>query len=108
MDKSQRKTHPKKPFLGKGDPRNGRGPAKGAPNAGRPRDEWKAWLRAQVDGPEGRAAIMAVLQDPSHPAFATVLKWADQRGWGPEPQALEHSGPGGAPIVPPVIRIIAE
>jgi hypothetical protein len=68
---------------------NGRGPAKGAPNAGRPRDEWKAWLRSLVDSPLTRASIEQVLQDPSHPAFPRVLTWADERGWGKETQGVE-------------------
>jgi len=42
--KSASKSAPGVPFTGKGDPRSGRGPAKGAPNAGRPPD----WLRAEM------------------------------------------------------------
>lgn len=68
-----------------------KGPAKGAPNAGRPRDEWKAWLRSLVDSPPVRAAIEAVLSDPEHPAFGRVLAWADERGWGKEAQQVEGS-----------------
>ena len=67
----------------------GRGPAKGAPNAGRPRDEWKAWLRSVVDSSGTRDAIEAILRDPAHPAFGRVLAWADERGWGKEAQAVE-------------------
>lgn len=67
----------------------GKGPAKGAPNAGRPRDEWKAWLRSLVDSDTVRASIEAVLSDPTHPAFGRVLAWADERGWGKEAQQVE-------------------
>jgi hypothetical protein len=91
VDKSQKKSHfvPNPPFRGKGDPRNGRGPAKGAQNAGRPRDEWKAWLRSVVDSAPSRDAISAVVQNPEHPAYARVLAWADERGYGKETQALD-------------------
>jgi hypothetical protein len=82
------------------DPRRGRGPKKGAPNAGRPLDEWKAYLRSLVDSAASRDAIVAILTDPSHPAYARVLAWADERGWGKESQAVDatHRGDQDAPI----------
>ena len=67
----------------------GRGPAKGAPNAGRPRDEWKAWLRSLVDSSETRESVAAILRDPEHPAFARVLQWADERGYGKEATVVD-------------------
>lgn len=76
----------------------GRGPARGAGNAGRPREEWKGWLRSIVDSPTTRRAIANVLSDPQHPAFPRVLAWADERGWGKEIQQVE----GGMELV--VIR----
>lgn len=60
----------------------GRGPAPGT--GGRPRDEWKAWLRSLVDSPLTRTSIEMILQDPTHPAFPRVLSWADERGYGKE------------------------
>ena len=66
-----------------------KGPRPGAPNAGRPRDEWKAWLRSLVDSEPVRKAIETVLSDPEHPAFGRVLQWADERGWGKEAQQVE-------------------
>jgi hypothetical protein len=60
----------------------GRGPAPGT--GGRPRDEWKAWLRELVDSPLTRVSIETILQDPTHPAFPRVLQWADERGYGKE------------------------
>lgn len=66
-----------------------KGPRPGAPNAGRPRDEWKAWLRSLVDSDATRSAIAQVLSDPDHPAFGRVLQWADERGWGKEAQQVE-------------------
>ena len=86
MDKSAPKSAPGIPLKKGYDPRRGRGPAKGAPNAGRPLDEWKAYLRSLVDSAASRDAIVAILTDPSHPAYARVLAWADERGWGKESQ----------------------
>ena len=82
VDKQRKKVPPKgKPFV-KGDPRIKAGP-------GRPRDEWKAWLRSVVDSGGTREAIEAILRDPSHPAFGRVLAWADERGWGTEVTPVE-------------------
>lgn len=67
----------------------GRGPKPGSLNAGRPRDEWKAWLRTLVDSASTRDAIAAILSDPTHPAFPRVLSWADERGYGKEAQAID-------------------
>lgn len=67
----------------------GRGPKPGAINAGRPRDEWKAWLRSLVDSATTRDAIAAILSDPTHPAFPRVLTWADERAWGKEAQSID-------------------
>lgn len=67
----------------------GRGPKPGAPNAGRPRDEWKAWVRSLIDSADTRAAIARILSDAGHPAFPRVLTWADERAYGKEAQALE-------------------
>lgn len=67
----------------------GHGPRPGAINAGRPRDEWKQWLRSLVDSDATRNAIEAILSDPTHPAFARVLHWADERGYGKEALPLE-------------------
>lgn len=45
----------------RGDPRSGRGPKKGAPNAGRPTNDWLAFLRETRDSPKCRAIIRAIL-----------------------------------------------
>jgi hypothetical protein len=89
VDKSKGKSMGNlRPFrAGDGRPR-GRGPAKGSPTAGRPRDEWKAWLRSVVDSAPSRDAISAVVQNPEHPAYARVLAWADDRGYGKEVQSV--------------------
>lgn len=65
------------------------GAKKGAPNSGRPRDEWKAWLRSLVDSATTRASIEQILTDPKHPAFSRVLQWADERGFGKETTPIE-------------------
>lgn len=89
---------------GQRHPDQGTGPKRNAPNAGRPRDEWKAWLRSIVDAPESREAIVAVLNDPAHPAYPRVLQWAAERGYGKETETVEHSGRDGAPIAITVTR----
>jgi hypothetical protein len=90
VDKSSGKLKAGRPDWRKGErhPSQGRGPAKGAQNAGRPRDEWKAWLRSVVDSAPSRDAISAVVHNPEHPAYARVLAWADDRGYGKEVQSV--------------------
>lgn len=102
MEKSEEKS--KEPRRLKNGGIAGRGPKKGAPNAGRPRDEWKAWLRSIVDAEETREGIAAILSDHSHPAYAKVLQWAAERGYGKESDHIEHSGEGGGPIAITVTR----
>jgi hypothetical protein len=68
--------------------KRGPGGVTGAPNAGRPREQWKAWLRGLVDSPATREAVLRVLGDPDHPQFARVLAWADERAFGREQQVV--------------------
>lgn len=70
----------------------GRGPAKGAPNAGRPPDEFKAMMAALASRPETLAAVQAILNDPSHGQFIRALEFATERGYGKAAQPLEHTG----------------
>jgi hypothetical protein len=97
-----------KPFQPGPDPRRGRGPKPGARSLerppGRPRDEWKAWLRSLIDSPESRAAIEAVACDPNHPAYARVLQWAAERGYGKETEHVEVTGNEGGPLEVRVTR----
>ena len=100
MAKSGRKNG-KQPgtFTGRDDPRNGRGPAKGAPNAGRPpdwfraqmgelatRDETVAFLRDCLDDPENR--------DTALKALGLVL----DRWIGKPTQRQEVTGADGGPL----------
>lgn len=78
------------------NPRRGRGPAKGAPNAGRPPDQWKAHLRTLVDRAEVLAHIEASLQKgPGDEFFAKALDYATDHGYGRATQPIAHSGSVG-------------
>lgn len=97
VDKSAPKSAPKTatgvPFQKGGDPRQGRGPAPGAPNAGRPPDEWKARLRAMASRDEVLAHVETVLMDgPAHPFFDRALQYVTDHGYGRATQPIEHSG----------------
>lgn len=71
----------------------GRGPKKGAPNAGRPTDEWKAKLRAMASRDEVMAHVETVLMaGPEHPFFDRALQYATDHGYGRATQPIEHSG----------------
>ena len=87
MKKSARKTAIGKPFIPH-DPRSGRGPRRGAPNAGRPTDAFKALCRRIVS--RGARALVAngVMDNPEHPAFMSALKWASEHGYGKPTQEI--------------------
>lgn len=88
-DKSARKSARGVPFSKGGDPRQGRGPKKGAPNAGRPSN----WLRERCDewlhAPECKAQVRAILGDKDHPAFATMWKAVADRAHGKATERIE-------------------
>ena len=92
VDKSHPKSHGRKGVAT--DPSlRGRGPAKGAPNAGRPPDEWKRALRALAD----RKAVLdhidtALTNGPEDPFFAKALDYVTDHGYGRAAQPVEHSG----------------
>lgn len=101
MDKSPNKSEttrkkrvPAKPFTGKGDPRNGRGPKKGAPNAGRPPDWWVAQLREIRDRFLQAATAEGVVDDPQHPAWAKVGQWAHEQLEGRAKQKVDFTSGG--------------
>lgn len=96
--KSAKKSAPGRPFKRGGDPRQGRGPAKGAPNAGRPPNEHIDWCRRVVSDPSAESAVETVLKDPKHPAFASMWKAVAERGYGKAAQPLELTGKDGGPI----------
>lgn len=101
VDKSQKKSDaqrkkrmPAKPFTGKGDPRNGRGPAKGAPNAGRPPNWWYAQMQEIRDRFLQAAVAQGVADDPDHPAWANVGKWAHEQLEGKAAQKVDVTSKG--------------
>lgn len=79
-----------KPFVAN-DPRAGRGPKKGAPNAGRPTLEFTAWCKAMLDAPDKRQQVDEVLADKGHPAFATMFRTIADRAHGKAKEYVEHS-----------------
>lgn len=85
-----------RPFVKGGDPRQGRGPAKGAPNAGRPPDLFRELCRELACSAEDAARI--ALADSKHPAFIGALKWATEHGYGRPAQTIQHTGPDGGPV----------
>ena len=104
MDKSRKKSRPTKPKVPRGtklpQPNGsflvvgaGKGPAKGAPNAGRPPDEWRDRLRAMASRDEVLEHVSAVLlAGPDHPYFDRALQYATDHGYGRPTQPVEHSG----------------
>ena len=61
-------------------------------NGGRPPN----WLREFCDdllaSPKCKAQVKAILEDKTHPAFATMWKAVSDRAHGKPEQPLEHSG----------------
>jgi hypothetical protein len=106
--KSARKSAPGRPFT-PGDPRRGRGPKKGAPNAGRPPDAIRAACRASFDA---RIATLTAFADddtldPSvrMKAIETLAKY----GLGTTSEnAHAHSGPAGEPIAVTVTHTVVD
>ena len=73
--------------------KRGRGPAPGAPNAGRPPDEWKAKLRELASRENVLAHIQTVLDaGPEHPFFAKALEYVTEYGYGKATQHIEQTG----------------
>jgi hypothetical protein len=71
----------------------GRGPKPGAPNAGRPPDEWRERLRSMASRDEVLAHVESVLlQGPEHPFFDRALQYVTDHGYGKPKQELAHSG----------------
>lgn len=88
--KSARKSPIGRPFVS-GDPRSGRGPKKGAPNAGRPRKETIAWCQGAVSDPKVEAAVMTILRNPKHGQFSAMWGKVMERGYG-KPVELDEEG----------------
>lgn len=64
------------------DARRGRGPKKGAPNAGRPRQEHIAWCQGLISDPKVEAAALGVLRNRKHPLFANLWGKIADRAYG--------------------------
>lgn len=99
--KSAAKSAPGKPFEKGGDPRQGKGPKKGAPNAGRPPDEFKRMMRALASRKDVVARLRKLTgksKKVSDELFLKAWEKITDRGYGKAVQPLEHSGPDGEPI----------
>lgn len=80
--------------------KRGKGPAVGAPNAGRPPDEWKAKLRELASRENVLAHIQTVLDaGPEHPFFAKALEYVTEHGYGKATQHVEQTGSNTLEIV---------
>lgn len=103
--KSGRKSGRKVPggFTGADDPRRGRGPKKGAPNAGRPPDKHREECQRMISDPKCEKAVRSILGNPKHPAFAPMWRIVAERGYGKTPQPI--TGADGAPLIPSQINI---
>ena len=84
MEKSAKKSAsaPGIPFKKGHDVRRGRGPRRGAANAGRPPDEFRAELAQLVSRDETLRALATILSNPNHPHFVHALKYCADRGYG--------------------------
>lgn len=84
------------PFQAGLDPRRGRGPAAGAPNAGRPSEAHRAWCRQLLESPAVEKAVRTVLRNPDHPAFPTLWRTLADRAYGRAPVEADERGPDQA------------
>lgn len=95
-EKSVRKSV-KRAKLADGRVAPGRGPGKGAPNAGRPPDAWRAALRALVDRPSVIAHIEDCLEaGPEHPFFGKALDYVTDHGYGKAASSVDVTTAGKA------------
>lgn len=92
MKKSPRKSL----FVAGGIQGPGRGPAKGAPNAGRPPDEFKAFLATLRDSPEFRNRLQALVS-ADDAIFVKFAQWLTDRTDGKPMQPL--SSADGKPLL---------
>lgn len=90
--KSGKKTDTK--FKPGPDARRGRGPAKGAPNAGRPPNEWNAVIERLGDRWLVALEASAVVDDAEHPLFEKVGKWLVEQVRGKAKQQMDVTSNG--------------
>jgi hypothetical protein len=96
VEKSGPKSGRKRPgtFKKGKDPRRGRGPSRGAPNAGRPPDEWKKLCQGLASRPEMLTRAQQVLEDPGHPAWLGAWKFVAEQGYGKPVQPVDATVDG--------------
>ena len=89
--KSRYKHRPDGSFAKGTAPGPGRGPAKGAPNAGRPHDAFKAEMQRILMLPAVLARIERLATKPGTKAdlFLRVLQFAADRSWGKPTQPID-------------------
>lgn len=91
-----------KPFAKGGkDPRQGRGPKPGAPNAGRPPNWFKLEMERIGTRPEVFARLRRLTSSSAKvpdDMFLRAFKEITDRWRGKAVQPLEHAGPEGGPI----------
>jgi hypothetical protein len=98
MRMSEKKSANLIPFRPGPDVRRGRGPRKGAPNAGRPPDAWRDALRALASRDAVLAHLDAVLtRGTADPMFFKALDYATEHGYG-RASAAQPTGPVDAPL----------
>lgn len=72
----------------------GRGPRKGAPNAGRPPDKFKEMCRDLASSADIERCARRVLKNPNHPAWLGALKWATEHGYGKPKESIDLTSGG--------------
>lgn len=87
------------------DPRRGRGPKPGAPNAGRPPNEYKKLMAELLNSPEAIDALRTVLRDPENRGYAAVRRLVEERAYGKVPQAIDASVTGKLLLVRDVSEV---
>ena len=107
MTKKSRKKSPRRgranggQFQPGGPQGPGRGPRKGAPNAGRPPDEFKKLMRGVASRTETIRRLRKLAGGAKGVAdeiFLKAFKECADRGYGKAVQPLEHAGPDGEPL----------
>ena len=82
----------------------GRGPAKGAPNAGRPPNAWREKMEALRDRWLIAAEVERIVDDPDHPSWFQVGKFVHEATAGRPHQAVDVTS-AGEKIAPQTIII---
>jgi hypothetical protein len=100
-EKSAEKSAPGVPFVA-GDPRAGRGPAPGAPNAGRPTNEFSEACKGLQRGvilDKCKEVIADKAKGPKDADWQWAVKWVSKFGESETAKRHEHTGADGAPIL---------